>query len=377
MLITAVVLTLGFAPTFAPPATADPVRVDMSIMYRDLAPYGRWVQRPVYGWVWAPNGVALNWRPYTYGHWAYTDDYGWVWVSNWEWGWAPFHYGRWTYDDDYGWVWVPGTVWAPAWVAWRYGDDWVGWAPMPPAAVWQPSGGFLVSTAVIERHIRPSTWVFVRERDFVRPNLARYAQIPARNVVIINYTRNTTQYRFEQHRIINRGVDISRVEHVIGRPVARQRVRDADSFRDWREHRTTSGALRLYRPQVIQAPSRAHPPAPAPVRQQPDQQQLRQRADTQRRDLLQRQRLEQRQVEERYGRKLQQQPPAATAERLRRQRQLETRELQREYRRQDTLLQRRESRDRSSVGPTPSQQKPKQHYRPRDRHNQPDGNKQD
>ena len=31
--------------------------------------------------------------------------------------------GRWFFDDSYGWVWVPGSEWAPAWVAWRYGDN--------------------------------------------------------------------------------------------------------------------------------------------------------------------------------------------------------------------------------------------------------------
>ena len=31
-----------------------------------------------------------------------------------------------------GWVWVPGYTWAPAWVSWRYGDGYAGWAPLPP-----------------------------------------------------------------------------------------------------------------------------------------------------------------------------------------------------------------------------------------------------
>ena len=31
-----------------------------------------------------------------------------------------------------GWCWVPGYTWGPAWVSWRYGDGYCGWAPLPP-----------------------------------------------------------------------------------------------------------------------------------------------------------------------------------------------------------------------------------------------------
>lgn len=353
-LIAATVLALGCAPAYAPVA-ADPGRVDINVMYRDLAPYGHWIHRATYGWVWAPYGVPLDWRPYTYGHWAYTDDYGWLWVSDWAWGWAPFHYGRWTYDDDYGWVWIPGSVWAPAWVAWRYGDDWVGWAPLPPAAVWRPGVGFTVSFGVIDRHLRPSTWVFVRERDFVRPNLAHYAQFPARNVVILHRTRNATHYGFHHDRIINRGIDLGRVERVIGRPVVRHRVHDVDSARAWREHRATSGQVRLFRPRVIERAHGVRPPPPAAVREYRVPREMHRPEDVQRRELQQRQRQEQRRMEDRYRRELRDRPRAAS-ERLRDQRREEMRELQREHRRQDMLLRHRISRERSGAFHAPREQ---------------------
>ena len=72
-----------------------------------------------------------DWRPYADGYWAYTD-VGWTWVSYEDFGWATYHYGRWTDLADYGWVWVPGYEWGPAWVSWRTGGDYVGWAPLPP-----------------------------------------------------------------------------------------------------------------------------------------------------------------------------------------------------------------------------------------------------
>jgi hypothetical protein len=77
-----------------------------------------------------PEGVDYGWRPYTLGQWSWVEPHGWTWVSQEPWGWATYHYGRWAYVDDYGWVWVPGTTWGPAWVAFRYGDPYVGWAPL-------------------------------------------------------------------------------------------------------------------------------------------------------------------------------------------------------------------------------------------------------
>jgi hypothetical protein len=102
-----------------------------------LAPYGNWQNVPSYGHVWIPSvsAVGYNFSPYaTGGHWVMTD-YGWTWVSDWDWGWAPFHYGRWMVVGGHGWCWIPGTTWGPAWVNWRWGGGYVGWAPMPPRGV--------------------------------------------------------------------------------------------------------------------------------------------------------------------------------------------------------------------------------------------------
>ena len=99
-----------------------------------LAPYGEWIDDDTYGRVWLPAAaeVGNDFSPYdTGGHWALTE-YGWTWISDWDWGWAPFHYGRWLVVADRGWCWIPGTLWGPAWVTWRAGGGYVGWAPLPP-----------------------------------------------------------------------------------------------------------------------------------------------------------------------------------------------------------------------------------------------------
>jgi hypothetical protein len=98
-----------------------------------LAPYGSWDYDDSYGYVWTPAAsiVGGGFVPYgSCGHWI-RSEYGWTWVSDWNWGWAPFHYGRWI-TRGARWSWVPGTMWGPAWVSWRSGNGYVGWAPLPP-----------------------------------------------------------------------------------------------------------------------------------------------------------------------------------------------------------------------------------------------------
>src|SRR6185312_7099316 len=102
-----------------------------SDFYQPLQPYGAWVDVGSYGRCWRPRDIGSDWQPYTIGHWEWTDT-GWYWASDEPWGWACFHYGSWYEAPDVGWVWIPGTEWAPAWVTWRYSDDYIGWAPCGP-----------------------------------------------------------------------------------------------------------------------------------------------------------------------------------------------------------------------------------------------------
>src|SRR4029450_11627725 len=107
--------------------------VSIDFFYDNLGG-GNWYQVADYGYVWQPDAATNpEWRPYTDGYWAYTD-VGWTWVSYEDFGWATYHYGRWANLADYGWVWLPGEDldWGPAWVSWRTGGDYIGWAPLPP-----------------------------------------------------------------------------------------------------------------------------------------------------------------------------------------------------------------------------------------------------
>jgi hypothetical protein len=117
-------------PINTPPSGANG-GATFQTFYDSLSSQGNWVQTDDYGYVWQPNVQDPNWAPYTDGNWVYTDD-GWTWNSNEPFGWATYHYGRWVNLEGSGWAWVPGYTWAPAWVSWRYGDGYVGWAPLPP-----------------------------------------------------------------------------------------------------------------------------------------------------------------------------------------------------------------------------------------------------
>ena len=130
-----------------------------------LSQYGRWVPSR-FGRAWAPR-VARDWRPYTVGRWVQTED-GETWDSDEPWGWATYHYGRWGFDERYGWVWSPDTEWAPAWVAWRDGDDYAGWAPLPPQGVY----GSGYDDWDYDRWYAPS-WIYVQRDNLYRRDLGR------------------------------------------------------------------------------------------------------------------------------------------------------------------------------------------------------------
>lgn len=223
---------------------------DMSIFYNELAPYGEWVNHRTYGWVWAPYGITPDWRPYTVGRWVLSD-WGWTWVSYEPFGWATYHYGRWFFDPWYGWVWVPGTQWAPAWVAWRFGGGWIGWAPLPPVVETRWDVGIINPTALGASVFRRFAWSFVEVTQFQQPNLRPYIARPIRNINILNLTQDVTRYEFERGRLVNRSAEPRQLERYFGgRPFERFRIQDADRPVGIRNVGPSDREIRLYRPNI-------------------------------------------------------------------------------------------------------------------------------
>ncbi|MEO5753929.1 MAG: DUF6600 domain-containing protein, partial [Chthoniobacterales bacterium] len=213
---------LGFLLPLAPPAKAH-TDVSLNFFYDNLSPQGSWYDVADYGYVFQP-GVAVNnsdWRPYADGYWAYTDA-GWTWVSYEDFGWATYHYGRWTNLNDFGWVWVPGYEWGPAWVSWRTGGDYVGWAPLPAQprnVVYQ--GQAITGQVDFQFGIGPLYYNFVDIRYIGEPVLRGRILAPSRNVTIINRTVNVTNITYSNSIVYNYGPDYNRLNQYSTRPIQR------------------------------------------------------------------------------------------------------------------------------------------------------------
>jgi len=217
------VLAFSFAPTLraqdappppdqgapAPPAdNQDDQGASFQTFYDNLGDQGTWVQTDDYGYVFQPNVSDPNWAPYTDGHWVNTDQ-GWAWVSDEPWGWATYHYGRWANIDGTGWVWVPGYRWAPAWVSWRYGGGYCGWAPLPPESfvgVEFGSPGFDAWSSFhfggdvdVSFGIGAGFYNFVAVGDFGERNYRGHFIDHSRNFAIINNTTNITNININRN----------------------------------------------------------------------------------------------------------------------------------------------------------------------------------
>lgn len=227
----------GPAFLVSPAAAAIEVEVGTDQFYDELAPYGDWV-RYRGGYVFVPADVDERWRPYAVGRWAYTDDYGWMWISDEPFGWATYHYGRWGYAEDLGWYWVPGRVWAPAWVSWRKGPDYVVWAPLPPTFgddYYDEEGD--EDYEIADSDIPDNYWNAVPAASFLAANLA--ALIYADDDEDYGYHRrryiDDTEYlgpvRYRNRMVRNNGLDAGFIERESRQKVHRYKVRETDDFR--------------------------------------------------------------------------------------------------------------------------------------------------
>ena len=244
-------------PTVAVAPAETPVVVihSDSDFYEPLNPYGEWVVVADYGRCWKPARVQVGWSPYSNGHWERTDA-GWYWASDEPWGWATYHYGRWDWTVQFGWVWVPQTQWAPAWVSWRQGAGYIGWAPLPPSARINASGVVTVQQNVST----PRGLVFVEERRMLEP--VRQQTVIVNNTTVINKTVNITNVRLVNHAVINEGPRPDVVERLSGRKLNARPVREL-------RHREETEEVARRRNNELPGGRKVEPPAhvqPAPVR---------------------------------------------------------------------------------------------------------------
>lgn len=200
--------------------TANP-RVN-GYFYNSLSPYGSWIEIDYGVVVWRPTIMRMDWSPYRDGRWIWTSD-GWYWQSYEPFGYITYHYGRWYFDDYYGWLWYPDYEWAPAWVEWRYDDDYIGWAPLHPYALFSISVGIHFTNHYYTPYYH---WNFVGYNHFYDPYVYNYCLGPRYKYRVYSNTRYRTNYVYRNGRIRNNGVDVN-----IIRKRTSQKIRQRDLVR--------------------------------------------------------------------------------------------------------------------------------------------------
>ncbi|MCW8803537.1 MAG: hypothetical protein OQK57_03990 [Ignavibacteriaceae bacterium] len=196
--------------------------------YTELAPYGSWIEVDYGVVVWRPTIIRADWMPYQMGRWVWTYD-GWYWDSYEPFGFITFHYGRWYYDDYYGWLWYPDYEWAPAWVEWRYDNNYIGWAPLHPYAVFSVSVGIYFTNAYYTPYYH---WHFVNFGYFCDPYVHNYYVGPGYKYRIHSGTKYRHNYTYRNGRVQNRGIDVGYVRVRSGQEI---KQRDLTRVRDSRE----------------------------------------------------------------------------------------------------------------------------------------------
>ena len=211
------------APAAAPVAAPAP-EVTVNQFYENLSPYGSWVEVEGYGRCWRPTTVIYDsaWQPYCdRGHWVYSD-YGWYWDSDYLWG-VTFHYGRWFHHSRMGWCWWPDTVWAPSWVTWRSNNDYCGWAPLPPFAVYRPGVGFFYRGAGVavgfDFGLGAECFTFVSMNRFSERHPRYYRAEQERGRQIFNQTTIINNYNVHNRTIVNGGIPVEHINAGVHRPI--------------------------------------------------------------------------------------------------------------------------------------------------------------
>jgi hypothetical protein len=266
-----------------------------------------------------------------------------MWLEEEPWGWAAFHYGRWAFDERLGWVWVPGNTWAPAWVAWRSGQGYIGWAPLAPDVDWKRAAG--EKPDALGRGIDPSAWSFVRTREFPSIEVSSSVLPVGRNATVLSLTKSAGRYVANGTRVAERGFSESgAVERT-----RRFRVTDALTHRQNRGAIMQGSFVEVYRPEAIQNQPSTDDGSPS------------RRPGSRAQEIAERERREQGRFEERMARErerlrheqereIRQRPETMSEDRLRRRQKDETEAQDRFERRERAVMESRQERLRALGG---------------------------
>jgi hypothetical protein len=139
-------------------------------------------------------------------------------------------------------------------VAWHHGDDWVGWAPLPPPIEARAADGSRLDEG---DDIAPTHWSFIARRHLGSTRLARRLVSPARNVTILARTRDATRFAMRDGRAVNLGPDITLLERQGRLSIPRKRIVEAGAPPRSRGQLVDRDVIRFYRPEAHRTPPRA------------------------------------------------------------------------------------------------------------------------
>jgi hypothetical protein len=117
-------------------------------------------------------------------------------------------------------------------VTWRYSNDYCGWAPLPPFAVYRPGVGFVYRgngvSIGFDFGLAVNCFTFVPTRDFCDPHPRRY-RVEARDETrIYNQTTVINNFNFDSHNrtIVNHGIEVQHITDVTRTPIHPVPVRE-------------------------------------------------------------------------------------------------------------------------------------------------------
>jgi hypothetical protein len=182
-----------------------------------------------------------------------------MWASDEPFGWATYHYGRWGFSDQVGWFWVPGSRWAPAWVSWLSSDNYLAWAPLPPAYDEDLSINIQVES------VPDYYWQVVPVEAFVSADLPRYiVRDEQRYDPILQQTRPLGNVAINNNVVVNNVVNVTYVEQKTNQKVI---VHQVDKTADANNAGKIEGAaVEVFQPAPEQVPKKvAAPPQPKKI----------------------------------------------------------------------------------------------------------------
>jgi hypothetical protein len=142
-----------------------------------------------------------------------------------------------------GWFWVPGNIWGPAWVSWRNGGAYIGWAPLPPDVEFV----FGVGIRTLPYPIPDTLWVFVDGQYFLHSGIYSYVLPVERNYTIVRTTISKTNIMDRNRVILNQGIDVETVNQLTKTKVSKYEIVDSS---DPQAAMVRSGEIQVHRPRI-------------------------------------------------------------------------------------------------------------------------------